>query len=136
MRAYIIILATAVLLSAAPALADMKRADELLSECEQLERTWATYPIQGQNVPIVGEAAAQCWGFVRAFFDLSYMYISDANGGATKLLIEACPPKNLSLVQYVRMFLQKAHSSPAQLHSPAIWMLWDMLRNSYPCRRQ
>lgn len=121
------------LLSAtAPASADMKRADELLAECEQLERTWATYPIQGRDVPILGEAAAQCWGFVAAFFDLSYMYISDSNGRATKLLVAACPPQNLSTVQYVRMFLQRARSSPAQLHTPAIWMLWDMLHRAFP----
>jgi Rap1a immunity proteins len=129
MRAYIIMVATAVLLSTiAPVSAGMKRADELLAECEQLERTWTMYPAQGRNVYILGEAAAQCWGYVQA-----YMHISNSNGAAAKLLIEACPPENVSLVQTVKMFLQRARSSPAQLHTAASWMLWAMFKENFPC---
>ena len=117
------------------AYAGRKTASELLAECDQLEKGWANYPIHGDEVPIVNEYAGQCWGYVRAFFELSYTYVPDPNGKATPLLITACPPNNVSVVQYVRMFLQKARNSPAQLHTDAFSMLWGMLIENFPCSK-
>jgi len=137
MRVWAAVLATVIYLSShspAPAMT----AGELLGHCEELERAWV---IQGKDVSMrpVGTVSAvnagKCWGYLEAYFDISYLRIVDPikpNVSPTALL-NVCPPSGVNLSQFIRMFLQKARASPAQLHNGAFFMIQNMLVEAFPC---
>jgi hypothetical protein len=128
----------AVMLVGLSARASALTGGELLAECEQLERAWV---IQGKDIQIrTGGGTNQisvgkCWGYLEAYFDIAYVSVIDANNPNAPPThpLNACPPKGVSLTQFIRMFLQKARNNPAQLHEPAFFMLANLLTQSFPC---
>jgi len=119
--------------------ASAETAGELLAHCEQLERSWV---IQDKNVSIRANTtgsidAGKCWGYLHAYFDIAYMNLIDADKPDAPPIrpLGACPPKGVSLVQFIRMFLQKARNTPAELHHEAFFMISNLLNESFPCPR-
>jgi Rap1a immunity proteins len=139
MKMRLMMLASGMLVGlSAPALA--LTGNELLAECEQLERAWV---IQGKDVQIrTGGgidhiAVGRCWGYLQAYFEIAYIHLvnsEDPNAAPTRPL-NACPPNGVSLTQFIRMFLQKARNNPAQLHQPAFFTLANLLTENFPCSR-
>jgi hypothetical protein len=135
-----VVILVAVLLVGASAPAAAMKAGDLLAQCEQLERAWV---IQGKDVQIRtgggidGVAVGKCWGYLNAFFDIAYVSFlnsEDPSAPPTHPL-NACPPKGVSLTQFIRMFLQKARNNPAKLHEDALFMVMNLLVESFPCSR-
>jgi hypothetical protein len=137
MKMRVVMLAALVLVGLS-ARASALTGNELLAQCEQLEKAWV---IQGKDVQIrrgMNEIdMGKCWGYLNAYLEIAYASWVDPdnpNAPPTRSL-NACPPKGLSLVQFIRMFLQRARNNPAQLHEPAFFMLANMLIENFPCSR-
>jgi hypothetical protein len=113
----------------APARADIK-GNELLAQCELLEKSWQ---VQGNQVGLQYNDGLQCWGYLSAYFDLAYLNLYQVDGTITKPFPLSCPPNGVSQVQFVRMFLQYARNNPSELHHPASMMIMTMLWRSFPC---
>jgi Rap1a immunity proteins len=135
MKMRVAMLAT-VMLVGLSARASALTGNELLAECEQLEKAWV---IQGKDVQIrrgMNEIdMGKCWGYLNAYFDLAYMTLVDPENptGPPKPLLHVCPPNGVSFVQFIRMFLQRARNNPAQLHTSAFFLIQNMLSESFPC---
>lgn len=97
---------------------------ELLSNCEQFERTASV--IAGK-VRYEGIDAAWCFGFFSAIIQLSGW--QDDRGAILKL----CPPNEASTSQYIRIFTQYARTHPEQLHEDAGLVVWRALHTAFPC---
>jgi hypothetical protein len=116
--------------------ASASTANELLAQCEQLERAWVIRNNEMFIQPNVETGtsvdAGRCLGYVEAFLGLASLHIIEPNGPETRL-IKTCPPKGVSLIQLVRMFLQYARSHPGQLHEQAFFMMNNLLVENFPC---
>jgi len=111
-------------------------AGELLAQCEQLEKSWV---IEGKNIRIpindAGVSAGKCWGYLSAYHEIAYMRFVDRDDPSAPQTpaLRACPPNGIGIVQFIRMFLQKARSNPAELHLPPFVMITKLLIESFPC---
>jgi hypothetical protein len=126
-------MAVALMLVGASVPASALTSGQLLAQCEQLE----PWQIQGKEVRIRSIDAGVCWGYLRAYFDLAYLVLSDpSEPNAPHRPLLACPPSGVSFVQFARMFLQKARNNPARLHEDAMFMIINMLIENFPCPKQ
>ena len=117
-------------------------ADDLLAKCEQLERTWV---IQGDEISVRSSGDHQstidagfCLGYLEAYFDIAYVQFENLDNPNAEPVrpLRACPPKSVSLVEFIRMFLQTARNNPADLHQPAsFFIILILLNKNFPCAR-
>lgn len=103
-------------------------ANELLGGCE---RFLGAVRLQGNQFSLQTNDtnAHQCWGFIKAFQELSAL----VDEGAKVNFIRACPPATSTGTQLVRVFVSYAQQHPEDLHKRASMMVLDAFRTAFPC---
>jgi len=120
-----ILFAAVLLLASSLSALAQQTANELLNDCEVLERG---LKISGDRVSIPRDAQAYvCWGFIAAVQQFSVI----AEG--KHRILHACPPAETTLVQLIRVFTNYAQNHPQELHEPAASIAVRALRHAFPC---
>ena len=114
-----------------PAASSVDSANELLSACEGL---LSSSRLEGTNIsiPTADYMANQCWGYIRAFQDLSYIEVA----GDKSTVTHACPAEGSSELQWVRVFVAYAQKHPERLHESGASMAFDAFRSAFRCPKQ
>jgi Rap1a immunity proteins len=112
-----------------PASSSINNANELLSACESLVRSARP---NGSNIeiPTSDDVANQCWGYVRAFQELSTITMV----GQPTAIISACAPAEADELQWVRAFIAYAQRHPERLNEPAAFLAIDAFHTVFRCR--
>ena len=101
-------------------------ANELLQDCEILERTLV---IQGDLTSYVTSHEADiCWAYMMAFLDLSAF-----QGQSGQPALKFCPPSGVTLTQYIRILTNYARAHPEQLHQRAGFVALNAMFKAFPC---
>jgi hypothetical protein len=125
----------AALLCVTPAAAKETTASELLNYCELLERTWTP---EAHGAQLQQNMGIYCWGLLGGFLDVAYIRYQEKDGDpiySPLSLMGICVPSGVGRVQFVRMFLQYAHTHPAELHQGEIFMVVNTLKAGFPCQK-
>lgn len=123
MRKLILILAL-IVSSPVVAYAQAGTTLELLQGCELLEKS----TVSEGKVLVSSSEARICWGFFRAVQVLSAL--ADQKD---QRLLGVCAPPDSSLLQYVRIFVNYARNSPAELHENIGLVVLKSLYQAFPC---
>jgi len=121
----------ALMLVSCAADAQVTTGSELLARCEQLEKGWR---FRSDGTIFVPNNGMQCWGYMSAVFDFSFLILSKEGNKETRALGPTCIPNGVSLVQLIRVFLQYARTNAGHLHEPAPKVVLNAINNSFPCR--
>ena len=101
-------------------------AERVLSMCEGVERGMK---VRGEEVTLPNTPTAyQCWGFIGAIQDVSR--IESAKGRA----LGACPPPELTTIDFLRSFTKYARTHRQELHLPAGVVAVKAIASSFPCK--
>jgi hypothetical protein len=106
-------------------------ANELLSDCE---RFLGAVRLRGNQFSIQNDdpTAYACWGYIRAFQELSATVIE----GDTFAIIHACPPAEGTTLQMVRVLVAYAQKHSERLHEKAAWMAISAFTSAFPCPKR
>ena len=111
-----------VLLAIASSPARASTGNELLRQCGHALR-YIENP--GANVVLV--ESTFCLGKVSGALDMDALHFNEGAGAF------ACPPRGVTTNQAIRVVVGYLERQPARLHLPAIVLIRDALRDSYPC---
>ena len=109
--------------------AAIQNAGELLSACEDFERSVKDKGGGQLSLPLKGDVYT-CFGFMNAIQDLSVLLNSD-----TTRLLGSCPPPSSRVSQLIRVFTNYARKHPETLHEKAGDVAVLALQNAFPCRQ-
>ena len=101
--------------------------EQLLPSCELLLRDTRRNQDGKVYVPSGGMT---CWNYMAAVQDVSTL----ADDQTMRPLIGFCAPPESTLMQYIRIFVEHARRTPAQLHNSAAWVATAALTVAFPCR--
>jgi hypothetical protein len=123
-------------LFAGTAKADPLTMGQLMTRCARLDLSDNLIKIRPGSL---GEAldAGKCWGHLEAYLDFATIDLPDADKpNVTRRPLGSCPPLNtFSFTQLAAMFLDYAHSHPAEHRKPAALVVATLLAQKFPCRK-
>jgi Rap1a immunity proteins len=100
--------------------------EQLLQNCELLLKDVRTSPDGKVGIPQDG---MPCWTYISAIQDVSRV-VDDS----LRPLVGFCPPEKSSLMQFIRIFVDYARRTPAELHYNGAWVSVAALSRAFPCR--
>jgi hypothetical protein len=100
--------------------------EELLQSCEAVISTAGQAKGDTVDIPAAG---LSCWYYVSAIQDMSVL--ADERG---KRLLGICPPRDSTIMDFVRIFVQYAHRNQEEVYGNAAAVAVLGLSRAFPCR--